>query len=886
MPLESGTAYGQYVIEAPLGAGGIGEVYRARDRRLGRDVAIKVLQPRLLADSDALARFEREARALAAVQHPNIASIYGFEDLDGTHALVMELVDGETLAKRLARGSLSVPEALRVARQIASAIEGAHERGIVHRDLKPANVQVMRDGTVKVLDFGLARLVEPNTGLSSDVRTTLAIEVTRAGTILGTAAYMSPEQVRGEPVDRRSDIWAFGCILFEIVAGRRPFDGTTNVESLAAILEREPEWKKLPASLPPPVLKLLERCLRKDADRRPQHAGDIRIELDDALNEPAARSTKGQLNGWRIAAVLAMGVAVAALLWLARTVRSSDTTKTAGPEDPLRASISVPDDLQVTIGGTSVLALSGDGTTLVFSAVREGRRQLYIRTLNEFDVRPIPDTEDGTGPFFSPDGHWIGFFAHGQMRKVASTGGGAVTIAPAAFSRGAAWHEDGTIIFTPEPDVGLSRVSARGGLVQPLTTTDVGADELAHRWPQILPGGKAILFTVYKGVESDSSICALSLQDRKPKLLISGGTTPFYVPDPRPGERGHIIYAREQEIFAASFDLGRLEVTGPPYRIDAGVQQSSTGATALTVSSNGTIVYASGDSTSQEGLVWVDRQKGEQLAGLLPRNGRFPRVSSDGERVLLSRLERGNHDIWVYELAPTRLTRLTVDKAFDAAAVWSPDDHLIAFRSFRGQPFSIFWKPSDNSATEHRLTDAKANQVVHAWTRDGHLIYSEINASGSWDLWTVSVDGDRTPKLLLPRLDGPVVGAPSPDGRWLAYTTSESGASEVFLTEFRDGGVPVSAPRSQISLGGGVEPVWSRDGSELFYRGIESIMSVRVGTGGASKTDPPRSLFPDRYERFGEIVDFAVGPDGRFLMVRQSQPASLEIRVVKDGLRH
>jgi len=885
MLLEPGTTYGQYVIKGPLGAGAMGEVYLARDSRLGRDVAVKVLQPSLLSDPDAVVRFEREARALAAVQHPNIASIYGFEKWNGTHALVMEFVDGETLAKRLRRSSLPVPEALRIARQITSAIEGAHERGIVHRDLKPANVQIMRDGTVKVLDFGLARLVEPAAGTSSNSgESTATVEATRAGMILGTAAYMSPEQARGESADRRSDVWAFGCILYEMCAGRRAFGGSTNMDAFAAVLEREPDWERLPASLPVSIRKLLQRCLRKDAGRRPQHAGDIRIELDDVVNEPPEISPTRRFVVWRITALVAVATAVLALLWLGRTLRRpSELSPPTASDDPLRASITLPGDVRVTVGGMAVLAISGDGTTMVFSGLRGARRQLYIRKLNEFDVRPVPDTDDGAGPFFSPDGHWIGFFAHGQMKKVATTGGGAAPLAPAAFSRGATWTEDGTIIFTPEPDVALSRVSASGGPVRPLTMLDVGANELGHRWPQILPGGKAVIFAAYKGVESDSIICALPLPAGQRKVLISGGTSPFYVPDPRLSERGHIVYVREKELLAVPFDARRLEVTGPPYRIDAGVEQTATGAAALAVSSNGTVLYGSGDATPGDGLVWIDRRG--QLQDALQERASFPRISPDGKRVLLTRMDRGNYDVWVYDVAMAQPTRLTFDNAFDAAAIWSPDNNRIAFRSFRGQPFSIFLKPSDGAAPEQRLTSAKANQIVHGWTRDGRLIYSEINAAGSWDLWAVSVNGDRTPQLLLPRVEGPVVAVPSPDDRWLAYTTTESGVPEVFVTRLPGARAPLSGKRVQISMGGGVEPLWSRDGSELFYRGVDNIMSVHVETDGELKTSPPQSLFRDPYLRFGEIVNYAVGPDGRFLMVRQSQPSSLQIRVVRNALR-
>jgi eukaryotic-like serine/threonine-protein kinase len=885
MSLAPGTRIGPYEVVSMVGAGGMGEVYRARDPKLGRDVAIKVLPEAFANDPDRLARFEREARTLAAVNHPHIAGIYGFEESDGIRALVLEFVEGETLADRLVRGPIPLGESLPIARQMAAALEGAHERGIVHRDLKPANVQLTRNAIVKVLDLGLARLVETAGSARSATHDATMTAPTQTGTVLGTAAYMSPEQARGGLADRRSDVWAFGCILYEMLCGHRPFGGATTVDALAAILERDPDWSRLPASLPPALRKLLERCLRKDPNRRLQNAGDLRIELEDMLTEgadvPAYSST-----GWRLTALTAIIVTTLTLLVLARTLQLSRNAGAPTASQALRASIDLPGDLSLALGGMSVLALSPDGMTLAFSALREGRSGLCIRRVDDFEVRPIPGTDGAAAPFFSPDGQWIGFFARGQMKKVALTGGAPVPVAPAPFSRGAAWLEDGTIIFTPEPDVGLSRVSAAGGAVQALTKADRAANEIAHRWPRMLPGSKAVLFTVFKGVESDSLISVLSVDTGERKPLIPGGTNPFYVPDRAQPERGQIVYARDGQLFASPFDLRRLEVTGPPRRVAAGVQQTSTGPAAFAISSDGTLVNVSGGASEQQQvLLWVDPRGGEQPLGTPPGNYKFPRLSPDNSQLLVTRLDGGNYDLWIYDLATGGWAKLTVDAAFDAAGVWSADGRRVAFRSFRGHPFNIFWKPSDGSATEQRITTAPANQTVHAWTRDGRaVIYSQLNPGALTDLWVAALDGDRTPHRLVQGLNGPVVGVPSPDDQWLAYTTAESGRPEVFVAEFDGDAVVNVDARRQISFDGGIEPSWSRNGRELFYRSTESMMTVRVESGKPLRHGKPQALFPDRYQRFGEFVNYAVAHDGRFLMLRDLNARSPEIRILKNVL--
>jgi serine/threonine-protein kinase len=866
----------------------MGEVYRATDTKLKRQVAIKILPPSLAADDDRLMRFQREAEVLASLNHPHIAGIYGLEETDGSQALIMELVEGEDLSAVIARGAMSFTDALAIAKQIAEALEAAHEQGIIHRDLKPANIKVCADGTVKVLDFGLAKVLAPAAVSGADstaLPTVTSPEMTRMGVILGTAAYMSPEQAKGRAADKRSDIWAFGCILYEMASGKRAFDGATTVEALSAVLEREPDWARLPASVPPALRGLIGRCLRKDPTRRPQHVGDIRIEIEDVLSAPVDTSARTQVR-WRPIALAALAVALLVVLTLARTLWTRRTAADVARSDPMRTSIAVPGDVRLTVGGMSVLAISPDGTTLVFSAGHKGRRQLYIRKLKEFAVRPIPDTDDGGGPFFSPDGQWIGFFARGQMKKVAITGGGAVTIAPAPSGRGATWHDDGTIIFTPEPDAGLSRVSAAGGPVQTLTSPNAGANEIAHRWPKILPGAKAVLFTVFKGVEADSLINVLSLETGERKQLISGGTNPIYVPDHATAERGHIVYAREGEVFACPFDLRRLEITGVPRRIENGVKYSSTGSTAFAVSSDGTLVYLSGSASDERILVWVDRRGAEQPLGPPAARVSFPRLSPDGNHLLVTKLEGGNYDLWIYELSSAHWTRLTFDAAFDAAGVWSPDGRRVAFRSFRGQPFNVFWKPSDLSTTEQRITSTHANQIVCGWTGGGRaVIYSEINPAGGTDLWVAAVEGDRTPHSVLRGLVPPAVGVPSPDDRWLAYTSSESGVPEVFVTEFDGNGVPASGTRAQISSGGGVEPSWSRDGRELFYRGSERMMAVPVADGRSLKTAEPQPLFADGYVRFGDLVNYTVASDGRFLMVKQLDETPVEIKIVSNAMQ-
>jgi serine/threonine-protein kinase len=877
MALEPGSRLGSYEITSLLGVGGMGEVYRARDLRLGRDVALKILPVDVRGDPGRLARFEREARSLAALNHPHIAAIYGVEESGDIRALVLEFVEGETLAARLTRGPLPLAEALSIAHQVASAIEAAHERGIVHRDLKPANVQLKPNGTAKVLDLGLARMTETAASVRPVEEFDTVTGATAIGTILGTAGYMSPEQARGESVDGRSDIWAQGCILFEMLSGHSPFRGPSTVDVLAAVLEREPEWSRLPP-MPPALRTLLERCLRKNAGRRLQHSGDLRIELEDILEGAPAPARRPAWQPPVLAAALVATLVAGLWLWNTRS-------RPAAPgmaRSPLHASLRLPSDVELTLGSTTAFAISPDGKNLVLSAERKGRRSLFMRTLDDVAVRAIDGTEDGTSPFFSPDGQWIGFFARGDMKKVALAGGAPIVIAHAASRRGATWQEDGTIILSPEPDGGLLRVSAAGGPVHAVTTTDMAADEIAHRWPAALPGGKAVLFTVFTGVESDSLIKVLSTETGEQKLVITGGTNPMYIPGRTSPSHGELLYARNADLFVCPFDVARREVTGATRRVATGIQQRSVSPAAFSVSADGTLIYVPGIDAGQV-LVWVDSSGNERLAQVPVAHYWFPRLSPSGRQLLITKLEGGNFDLWTYDLSSTQWIRLTLDRAFDAAGVWSPDGRQVAFRSFRQHPFNIFWKPADPSAPERRVTTKPANQIVHAWTPDGRgVIYSELGPTGQISVWSAAVQAEEPPKLLLRDLTAPVVAAPSPNGKWLAYTSTESEVPEVFVARFDADGRIAAGARAQISLGGGTEPVWSADGGTLYYRTSGRMMAVTVDAGDVLRVGQPRPVFADQYARTGEFVNYAVTRDRQFLMVKAENSGEAELRIVSN----
>ncbi len=846
-----GTSLTHFKITAKLGEGGMGEVYRAEDSKLGREVALKVLPEVFAQDADRMARFAREAQVLASLNHPQIAGIYQVEQSESVHFLVMELVEGETLAERIARGPLPKEEALRIALQMALALEEAHERGIVHRDLKPANVKITPQGQVKVLDFGLAKALEDDPldvdskpGLAHSP--TLTAQMTGVGVLLGTAAYMSPEQARGDQADRRSDIWAFGIVLTEMLTGKAVYAGETLSDTLAGVLAREPEWESLPANTPKSVRRLLERCLAKNVRDRLQAIGEARLAIERYIEDPTASEAEAlppsdvaampwmRIAPWLIAAALVGALAVAPVIWMSRP---------GIPEaPPVRSSLVLPEARALHRGYGSPVAISPDGERVVQAFSAGTNHELYIRGLDQWagsvlvagaaQSRPYQ-------PFFSPDGEWLGFVTPDSLNKVPVSGGTPIKLCAVNLSRGASWGPDGTIVFAPNPAGGLSRVPAAGGEPEPLTELDPEKKEITHRWPQILPGGGAVLFTAHS---SDSNfdqawIEVLDLASGQRRVVHQGGTYGRYV------ESGHLVYMNQGTLFALPFDLDSLEPTGSAAPVVQGVGSSGQGGAYFEVSSTGVLAFVPGHEGggAQLEAVLVDREgKAEPLTDE-KRDYAHPGFSPDGRRLAFEIATDENTDVWVYDVERDVPTRLTFDDGFDGVPVWSPDGESIAFSSGReeGTP-GIFRKAADGSGEVEKIAGSERPMVPWSWSPDGSRIAVMVqNPDTNFDIALVSVEtGEVEPFLTTPYVEyGPTF---SPDGQWLAYGNNESGDWEVYVRPV-DGG----KGKWQISSGGGTYPRWSRDGKEIFM-GWESgtIRAVSVETGeGQLRVSRPRELF-------------------------------------------
>jgi len=865
---------GQYRVLEKLGAGGMGEVYRARDTRLNRDVAIKVLPEAFARDPERLARFEREAQLLASLNHQNIAAIYGFEKVEDIPFLVLELAPGETL-----KGPLPLEEALDIARQIAAALEAAHEKGIGHRDLKPANIKVSPQGKVKVLDFGLAKAFagEASEGNPSQSPTLSAL-ATRLGTILGTAAYMSPEQARGRPLDRRTDIWSFGCVLYEMLAGKQAFGGETISDTLAAVLRAEPDWSLVPATTPERIQYLLRRSLHKDSEQRLRDIGEARILIaESALAPSRVRPVASSRLHWALIALL---TAVAAWGWW----RARPT-----PSPITRSTINLPPGDRLVGNQQPLAALSPDGARLVYAATRGGRTQLFQRRLDQFDAAPIPATEDAFAPFFSPDGEWVGFFAQGKLKKVPLSGGAPLALCDAPQGPSGSWGPDDAIIFTPNTvaGTGLWRVPAGGGSAKAITTPDAKAREHSHRWPQILPGGKAVLFTVFTGSSPDENrISVLRLDTGERRVVMDGASCGRYVPT------GHLVYARSGGLLAAPFDLRRLQVTGRQVPILEGVMTSSTGAAHFSFSSAGSLAYVPGSlMAAPRAMVWVDRKGATtQIARVA---GAAARASPDGRRIALHVVGQANHDIWIYDLARDALTRLTFDPSADADPVWTPDGKRVVFRSVRTGAGNLWWKAADGSGAEERLTDSPNTQIPTSFSSDGKwLAYQESTSGGVVDIVVLPVTlpvnqastpgaADRKPKPFLqtPFWEGEAQFAPGPGGpRWLAYVSNETGRYEIYVQPF-----PGPGGKWQISAGGGREPAWSPNGRELFYRNGNQVMAVEVTPGTSFTAGKPRLLFEGQYFSYPGFINFDAAPDGqRFLLLAAPEAALTQLHLIQN----
>ena len=840
MGLSAGTRLGPYEIRALLGAGGMGEVYRARDSKLGRDVAIKILPQVFTSDPERLARFEREARILAALNHPHIGAIYGVEDAENVHALVLELVEGDTLAERLRRAPVPVTDALAIALQIAEALESAHERGIIHRDLKPANVKITPDGKVKVLDFGLAKAVVNNTTRPDLTQSpTVTVSGTYEGAILGTAAYMSPEQARGKTVDKRTDIWAYGCVLYEMLTRRRAFVGETASDTIAAILEREPDWTKLPAAAPAHVRRLLRRCLEKDPSRRLRDIGDARLELDEALSSPAQADLQKPAVMTRRTAISALAGAAAGAATVVFAIRGYRAT----PRNLTRFAIPTPEGEFLSASFNDRVAISPDGMRIAFNTGTGGIPNFYTRSLSELESKRVEAVVNGAAAFFSPDGRWLGFFQFKPavaMWKLPLSGGAPVNLCPAGSFAGATWSDGDIIYFVSEVPGGILSVPAGGGQPKEVIKIDTAKQERVLKFPHALAGGKALLFTVATVASEsfdDAQIAVVSLPTGERRILVERGTHPRYSPS------GHLVYARNGSLLAVRFDPDRLKVTGQPFTVLEGVLMSrNSGMAYFDISASGDLAYVPGKAEGgARTLVWVDRTG---KAGPLPLPAKsylHPRISPDSRKLAIE-IEGTNHDCYVYDFASGVLSNITTD-GVSHWPVWSPDGKNIGYRSGPMGRFRLWEVPADRSRPPEQVAATGASQSAESYSPDGRaMAYTTAGLGAPPKVTVVSLQGDGTPR---PLDDSKYAqGSPkfSPDGRWLGYCSNESGKAQVYVQAF-----PGPGPKIQVSNDGGTDPVWKRSGGELFYRNGDSMLAVAVSTASTFSAGRPQELWKGHY---------------------------------------
>ena len=855
--LSAGMKLGPYDIVAPLGAGGMGEVYRARDSKLNRDVAIKVLLPAVANDPDRLARFSREAQVLASLNHPNIAHIHGLEEANGVTALVLELVEGEDLAQRIARGPIPLDEALPIARQIADALEAAHEQGIIHRDLKPANIKVRPDGTVKVLDFGLAKAMDPAGASSANAMNspTLSLHATQAGIILGTAAYLSPEQAKGRPADKRSDVWAFGGVLFEMLAGERPFAAEDVSSTIAAIIERSPAWDRLPPSTSPIVRRLLRRCLEKDPKRRLHDIADARLEIDDASAAPTVEATEAVTAGRSqlVAAVAIATLATAVLVWYLKPT----APHSAVAPGLARLLIAPLEPLSDTEG---VLVVSRDGRRIAYAAGPSGRQRLFVREIDQFDSKPIPDSEGVVSATFSPDGQAIAFIAERRLRTVPLSGGTLITLRDRVDGAGMSWASDQTILYNPGTAVGIWRIPAGGG--EPAAVTQPGVKDNEQRFPELLPNGKALLFSARGGM-TDDQVFVESLQTHQ-RHAVAQGSAPHYL------TTGYLVFVQAGTLFAVRFDPERLEAKGAPITLLEGIRQARSGQPLIGYSDVGSIVYVpTSVDAGSNALVWVDRAGVELPTGAAGRLYAQPRLAPDGRRAVASL--RGNaEDLWLIDLARGTSSRLTAGTNA-SFPVWTPDGRRLTLAAAKQGSYDIYWRPVDGSEPDELLLSGTWPNYPFSWSPDGKtLAFVSVNPTTLQDIRVLSVDkkGASRPFVETPFREGAPVF--SPDGQWIAYVSDDSGRFEVYVRPF-----PGPGEKWAISTEGGNEPVWPRGGHQLFYRAGDTMMAVDVQTTPTFAAGTPRKLFDKMFERSIALwANYDVSPDGqRLLMVRRENPS-------------
>ena len=885
MPLANGVKLGPYEIIAPLGAGGMGEVYRAKDTRLDRTVAIKVLPPHLAETPEARQRFEREARAVSALNHPNICTLYDVGSQNGAEYLVMEYLEGETLAARLEKGALPLDQTLKIGIEIADALEKAHRQGIIHRDLKPGNIMLTKSGAsyvAKLLDFGLAKAVEsaPVSGLTvAETSPTIRDAATESGVVLGTYQYMAPETIEGLEADARVDIFSLGAVLYEMATGKRAFDGKTQASVLAAILASHPKpiSSVQPAS-PPSLDRVVKFCLAKDRDERWQSAHDVKLELqwiaeggsEKGLPAPGVSPGKGRERiAWAIAAIAILAAATLAIFFPRNTSKPQQSIQVS-------ADLGAAANIQIEFSGPNAI-LSPDGTKLVFAAQgSDKRRRLYIRPLDQLQATVLAGAEDATQPFFSPDSQWIAFFADGKLKKISVHGDAPETICDSRAAQTGSWGDDGNIILANRNDSALSKVSSAGGTPAPFTTLDKSKSETSQHWPQVLPGSKVVLYTsqaTNTNSYDDADIVAYSVASGQPKTILHGAFHAIYLP------AGYLVYMHSGTLFAVPFDPKRLEVTGQATAVLENVVASPDRGTAqFSISDNGTLVYVAGSAVDRNlSIYWMDAEGNFSPLRETPAEYGSLALSPDGKRLAMDIRASKKTDIWIYDLERGTLTRLTFAADGNFRPVWTPNGERIVYNSSeKGKPQNLWWIRSDGGGSPERLTQSNSVQISGSWTPDGKtLAFTQRNPGTGMDLMTLSVDGSektgwkpQQPKAFLNTQFFESDPEFSPDGRWIAYISNESGTNEIYVRPF-----PGPGGKTQISTGGGSLPQWSRNGKELYYIAStrDKIMAVSYAAIGDSfRAEKPRIWSTGQISERGAYFP---SPDGKRIGVLKTPGA-------------
>ncbi len=858
----NGKTLGHYRVGEPLGRGGMGEVYVADDLNLNRKVALKFLPEAFAGDPERMARFEREAKLLASLNHTNIAAIYGLEQAEGKRFIVMELVEGETLQQRIGKGTLPFEDAWAICRQIAEGLEAAHEKGVIHRDLKPANVMITEGDKVKILDFGLAKALSDETQtVDSSQSPTLTEAMTRPGVIIGTAAYMSPEQAKGKKVDQRADIWAFGCILYECLTGKRAFEGETVTETLAAVLTKELDLGKAPAG----VRLLLRRCLEKDPKKRLRYIGEAAAWIDIT---PESLPARRRWLPWSVAAVCLIGALAFGFLYFRRI--------------PVEAPVMRLDIHTPPTAEPASLALSPDGRGLAFVAEEAGRQKLWIRLLDQTKAQPLERTEGATFPFWSPDGRSIGFFAEGKLKRIDVSGGSPQSLAEAPLGLGGTWNSNGVIVFAPNALSPLYRVADSGGDPVAVTRLDAPGSGGAHLFPRFLPDGEHLLYYSW-GSGRSQGIYLGSLNSPEKRQLIPSDRAGIYAPP------GYLLLLRGEALFAHAFDARKPSLSGDSMQIvDSVIADPSFGNGAFSVSETGLMAYRTTAGGNYRKLAWFDRS-GKEIGTLWDRDDRDllnPELSPDGSRVAVNRNAQGNLDVWLMETARGARSRLTFSSSPEDFQAWSPDGKRIVFGSFQKGTWDLYQKILGGPANDELLYQSSESKFPNDWSPDGRFIlYIAVDPKNARDLWILPLSGDRKPYPFVQSVFDERNGQFSPDGKWIAYQSNESGIFEIYVQSFPGPGI-----RRQASTGGGSQPRWRRDGKELFYISPDGTLTAVPLRIAAQSLNPgvPAPLFKTRI--VGGVAasiqkaQYAVAPDGRRFLINVTveEPVTSPITVVTN----